>query len=58
MFSNVNEKQEASKDAFLLKSKKDCSKRDGRGGKYCKDGQVRLYDTVYSPVAQLVRALH
>ena len=50
-------KKEASKDAFLHKRKKDCSKRDGRGGKYRRDGQSDLIYS-YSPVAQLVRALH
>jgi len=35
-------KKEASKDAFLIQDKKDCSKRDGRGGKYVEETVIRL----------------
>ena len=42
-------KKEASKDAFFIQDKKDCSKRDGRGGKYVEETVIRLYNTVTVP---------
>ena len=34
---------------FSYKKKKDCSKRDGRGGKYVEETVNRLYNTVTVP---------